>query len=121
MKKTMITAATVFAIFASAGASMAGPFDGHANNGAARGIHSSVSHMGRHAGGIASKPQATEFSGGTFDHSAEQNAVQSSSTLGQQSGLYGSDDSAYSLKIDVTFDNHLDDNKMDLWIVKHLN
>ncbi|AHD10063.1 hypothetical protein [Phaeobacter gallaeciensis] len=43
MQKTMITATTVFALFMSAGASMAGPLNGHGFSGKAHAVRSSVS------------------------------------------------------------------------------
>ncbi|AHD10062.1 hypothetical protein [Phaeobacter gallaeciensis] len=43
MQKTMITATTVFALFMSAGASMAGPLNGHGFSGKAHDVRSTVS------------------------------------------------------------------------------
>ncbi|AHD11857.1 hypothetical protein [Phaeobacter gallaeciensis] len=43
MQKTMITATTVFALLMSAGASMAGPLNGHSFGGNAHDVRSSVS------------------------------------------------------------------------------
>ncbi|WP_170347517.1 hypothetical protein [Ruegeria atlantica] len=63
MQKTMITAATVFALLMSAGASMAGPLNGHSFGGKTHDARSTVSQALDNADRGANTHQTTTVTG----------------------------------------------------------
>ncbi|AUQ49295.1 outer membrane autotransporter [Phaeobacter inhibens] len=62
MQKTLITTATVFTLVMSAGASMAGPLNGHSFGGKAHDVRSTVSQALNSAGQMAHTLQITKGS-----------------------------------------------------------
>ncbi|UWS08282.1 hypothetical protein [Phaeobacter inhibens] len=110
MQKTLITAATVFALVLSAGASMAGPLNGHSFGGKAHDVRSSVSQ--------AFGDQTSNMSDRNFDLSSKQAPGGTNLATSQQIGLYGSNATEYTLNISVDTNalKVLNDVGDDLWV-----
>ncbi|ATF18788.1 hypothetical protein [Phaeobacter gallaeciensis] len=124
MQKTMITATTVFALLMSAGASMAGPLSGHGFGGKAHGVRASVSQalnnadQMAHTQQITIRPEGVAVGEGFPFLSSKQSLSGTNLATSQQTGLYGSDETAYHLDINVDFGaiKNMKDSGDDLWI-----
>ena len=111
MQKTMLTAATIFAVVTTAGASMAGPLNGNGFGGNSHDVRSNVSQAFDH--------KTTNMSDRSFDLSSKQSLGGGKLATSQQTGLYGSDETDYHLDINVDSDaiKTMKDSGDDLWIL----
>ncbi|NOD65815.1 MULTISPECIES: hypothetical protein [unclassified Ruegeria] len=83
MKKTIIASATVIALVASAGMSMAGPLRAHGNNGRTHDVRSSISQTLNQPGKITKTQQINNLTDGSLDLSPKQVLDQNTLTSAQ--------------------------------------
>ncbi|WP_300074341.1 hypothetical protein [uncultured Ruegeria sp.] len=89
MKKVLIASATVFAIVASAGMSMAGPLRDQGQRGFGQKVHASASQAIGHASEKAKAHQTTYMTGSGTHSTSKYNLGQKNQSSAQQTGAYG--------------------------------